>query len=71
MSAPAEEEPTPEMIEAIAKQFFRAENPPSLLWDAALFVKAGLPTEGYLFVGEEKKAEYRRRAREALSVPQS
>ncbi|PZQ17022.1 MAG: hypothetical protein DI565_06450 [Ancylobacter novellus] len=66
MSAPVEEA-TPEMIEAIAKQLFRAENPPSRLWDGKLFVQAGLPTEGYLFASEDEKAAFRRRAREALS----
>lgn len=63
----AEDDATPEMIEAVAKQLFRAENPPSLLWDDKLFVQAGLPTEGYLFVGEDEKAAFRRRAREVLS----
>lgn len=66
MSGP-QDEATPEMVEAIAKQLFRAENPPSLLWDAKLFEQAGLPTEGYLFVSEDEKAAFRRRAREVLS----
>ena len=61
MSA-ATEEATPEMVEAIAKQLFRAENPPSILWDDTLFVRAGLPTEGYLFASEEDRKTYRERA---------
>ncbi|MFC3691929.1 hypothetical protein [Chenggangzhangella methanolivorans] len=66
MSGPSEE-PTPEMIEAIAKQLFRAENPPSRLWDGKLFEQAGLPTEGYLFASEDEKAAFRRRAQEAFT----
>lgn len=63
----ATEEATPEMVEAIAKQMFRAENPPSLLWDGVMFERAGLPTEGYLFASEDEKAAYRRRAEAALA----
>lgn len=61
------EEATPEMVEAIAKQLFRAVNPPSRLWDGKLFEQAGLPTEGYLFATEDEKAAFRRQAYEALS----
>lgn len=63
----AGDEDTPEMVEAIAKQLFRAENPPSILWDDALFVRAGLPTEGYMFASEEKRNDYRERARSHLT----
>jgi hypothetical protein len=58
----ATEEATPEMVEAIAKQLFRVENPPSILWDDTLFVRAGLPTQGYQFATGEDRAAYRERA---------
>lgn len=63
------EEPSPEMVEAFAKQLFRAENRPDLLWDTKLFEKMGRPTEGLEVAGEPVKDHYRRRAHEMLLNP--
>lgn len=67
--APSTETLDSEMVEAIAKQLFRAENAPSLLWDAKLFERAGMSTDGFMFVSEDEKAAYRRRAEEVLLKP--
>lgn len=73
MSAAAglREEPSAEMVEAIAKQLFRAENPPSLLWDTTLFDRAGLSTEGYSFITPEVRTRYLERAHTVLLDPRA
>ncbi|HEY0291834.1 MAG TPA: hypothetical protein VGC51_05785 [Hansschlegelia sp.] len=60
------EEPAPEMVEAFAKQLFRSENPPDLLWDTKIFESAGRSTEGLRVVDPAAKDEYLRRAHELL-----
>lgn len=56
-----------EIVEALAKRLFRAENPPHLLWDAALLERAGLPTEGYAFADDATRADCLDRARRTLA----
>lgn len=60
------EEPAPEMVEALAKQLFRAENPPSLLWDTKLFESSGRSTDGFEVASEATRDAYRKRAHELL-----
>lgn len=60
------EEPDPDLVEAIAKQLFRAESPPDLLWDTRLFEEAGRSTEGLKVASDDVKDEFRRRAHETL-----
>ena len=60
------EEPSPELVEAMAKQLFRAENPPSLLWDTKLFEASGRSTEGFQVAADEARDAYRKRAHEML-----
>jgi hypothetical protein len=60
------EEPDPQLVEAFAKQLFRQEHPPHLLWDAALFERAGRSLDGMEIADEAVKDDYRRRAHAAL-----
>jgi hypothetical protein len=65
------EEPGPDMVEAFAKQLFRSESPPDLLWDTRLFEATGRSTEGLNVASEPVKDEYRRRAHDMLLNPAS
>ncbi|WP_020180454.1 hypothetical protein [Methylopila sp. M107] len=68
-AAETPEEPSAEIVEAFAKQLFRSENPPGVLWDTKLFEQAGRPTEGLEVASEPVKDDYRRRAHEMLLNP--
>ncbi len=63
------EEPSPEIVEAFAKQLFRSENPADMLWDTALFERMGRSTEGLKVADASLKDDYRRRAHEMLLDP--
>lgn len=65
----APEEPAAEMVEAFAKQLFRSENAPHLLWDTKLFEQTGRSTHGLRVADAAVKDEYRRRAHEMLLDP--
>lgn len=63
------EAPDPDLAEGLAKQLFRSENPPDLLWDTRLFDRMGRSTEGLSVASEAVKDDYRRRATEMLLTP--
>lgn len=56
----------PELVEAFAKQLFRTENPPGMLWDTKLFERTGRSVEGLSVASDATKHEYRRRANDML-----
>lgn len=60
------EEPDAALVEGLAKQLFRAENPPDMLWDTALFERMGRSTEGFRVATQDLKDAYMKRAHEAL-----
>jgi hypothetical protein len=57
----------PEILEALARQLFRSENPPDVLWDTALFERMGRSTEGMKVVDHKTRESYRARTRQALA----
>ena len=57
----------PADLEALARQLFRSENPPDVLWDTALFERMGRSTDGIKVADEKTKAAYRARTRQALA----
>ncbi|MFC7051605.1 hypothetical protein ACFQI3_02765 [Hansschlegelia quercus] len=60
-------EPDPEVLEAFARQLFRSENPPDVLWDTALFERMGRSINGLKVADAETKAAYRARTLRALA----
>jgi hypothetical protein len=70
-SAGGPDAPDPVLVEAVAKQLFRAENPPHTLWDTKLHEQSGRSTEGLRTASTEVKDAYRTRAKDALRQGQS
>lgn len=63
------EEPDAALVEGLAKQLFRAENPPDVLWDTTLFERMGRSTEGMTVADAETRDAYLRRAHALLLNP--